>query len=156
VDQGEADPTQLLASPWNFRRHPGSQRDAMRGILSEVGWIQRVIVNRVTGHVVDGHLRIEEAISRGEATVPVTYVSLSEAEERLVLASFDPIGAMATADAERLEELLRDLNTGDAGLDALLDSLRVPDFLPVSMDEQGRLDQRASVTCPECGHVFTP
>jgi ParB-like chromosome segregation protein Spo0J len=32
----------------------------------------------------------------------------------------------------------------------------VPDFQPVGEDEQGRLDQKATVSCPECGHVFTP
>jgi ParB-like chromosome segregation protein Spo0J len=32
----------------------------------------------------------------------------------------------------------------------------VPDFQPVGEDEQGRLDQKATTTCPECGHVFTP
>lgn len=29
-----------------------------------------------------------------------------------------------------------------------------PDFQPVGEDEQGRLDEKAKVTCPECGHVF--
>ena len=156
VGHGEEDPTQLLANPRNPRRHPAPQRNALRGSLSTVGWVATVTVNRRTGFVLDGHARIEEAISRGEPTVPVTYVDLSEDEERLVLASLDPITAMAEYDHEALDELLRDLHAGDAGLDALLDSLRVPDFLPVSVDEQGRLDQRAAVTCPECGHVFTP
>lgn len=32
----------------------------------------------------------------------------------------------------------------------------VPDFAPVGEDEQGRLDQKATATCPECGYVFTP
>lgn len=39
---------------------------------------------------------IELARERDEATVPVTYVELSEDEERLVLACLDPIGAMAS------------------------------------------------------------
>jgi hypothetical protein len=33
-----------------------------------------VTVNQTTGHVVDGHLRIELALARNEPTVPVTYV----------------------------------------------------------------------------------
>lgn len=32
----------------------------------------------------------------------------------------------------------------------------VPDFEPVGIEEQGRLDEKASVTCPHCGAVFTP
>lgn len=32
----------------------------------------------------------------------------------------------------------------------------VPDFEPVGVEEQGRLDEKKRVTCPECGHEFTP
>jgi hypothetical protein len=31
-----------------------------------------------------------------------------------------------------------------------------PDFQPVGIDEQGRLDQKKPVICPECGNEFTP
>jgi site-specific DNA-methyltransferase (adenine-specific) len=73
--------------------------------------------------VVDGHLRIRLALAREESAVPVTYVELSEDEERLVLASLDPIGAMADAEATALETLLADLAPSDADLGALLDDL---------------------------------
>jgi hypothetical protein len=123
VGSGEEAPDQLLANPANWRTHPGPQRDAIRGSLNEVGWVQQVMVNRRTGFVVDGHARIEEALTRHEPTVPVLYVDLSEEEERLVLAVLDPIGAMATRDDARLKELLADLSPEDGGLQALLDSL---------------------------------
>ena len=35
-----------------------------------------------------------------------------------------------------------------------LDSVFVPDFQPVGVDEQPRLDQKKPVMCPECGHEF--
>lgn len=39
--------------------------------------------------------------------------------------------------------------------DELSDVLSVvPDFDPVGLDEQGRLDEKQMHTCPECGHVF--
>jgi len=38
----------------------------------------------------------------------------------------------------------------------LLAEEQTPDFQPVGIDEQGRLDQKKPVTCPECGHEFTP
>ena len=41
--------------------------------------------------------------------MPVTYVELSEDEERLVLASLDPLAAMATAEQEQLAALLAGL-----------------------------------------------
>jgi len=82
----------------------------------EVGWVAQVLVNRTTGHVVDGHLRVDLAISRHEPSVPVLYVDLSPEEEALVLATLDPIGAMATTDEAKLNELLAGITIDDAGL----------------------------------------
>jgi DNA modification methylase len=126
VGSGDEDPTQLLANPANWRTHPVRQRDALRGSLDTVGWVAQILVNRRTGHVVDGHARIEEAISRGEPSVPVLYVDLAEDEERLVLATLDPIGAMAEQSSERLAELLAEITVDDAGLAALLADLAPP------------------------------
>ena len=91
------DPDQLLANPANFRVHPKAQQEALAGVLDQVGWVQNVLVNQRTGHVVDGHLRVGLAISRGEPSVPVLYVDLSPDEERLVGQEV-PFGRMGTAD----------------------------------------------------------
>ncbi len=123
---GAEDPAQLLANPANWRTHPAAQRNALRGSLDVVGWVAQVMVNTVTGHVVDGHARVEEALSRGEPTVPVLYVELSPEEEALVLATLDPIGAMADRDDEKLRALLADVTVDDAGLLALLGDLAGP------------------------------
>ena len=120
VGEAEVSPTDLLANPLNYRVHPRNQVDALAGILGEIGWVQRVIVNRETGHIVDGHARVGLAISRKEPTVPVVYVDLTDAEEKLVLATLDPISAMATADKAILDELLADVSTGNAALQELI------------------------------------
>lgn len=91
--------------------------------MGEVGWVAEVLVNRTTGHVVDGHLRIELAVARQEPTVPVTYVELTEDEERLILASLIPLAAMATAEQEQLAALLAGLEPADNALRALPDDL---------------------------------
>ena len=123
VGAGEEAPEQLVANPSNWRTHGAAQRDALRGSLATVGWVQQVLVNQRTGHVVDGHARVEEALSRGEPSVPVLYVDLEPDEEALVLATLDPIGAMAGRDDERLRALLAEISVDDAGLAALLGSL---------------------------------
>ena len=110
----DVDPTQLLAHPLNARRHPGAQRDALRESLGRAGWVDVVKVNTRTGHVVDGHARVEEAITAG-ANVPVLYLDLSEEDERFVLATLDPISALATYDGEVLEQLMEPLK-GSADL----------------------------------------
>lgn len=113
------DPTDLLAHPLNARRHPGSQRDALRESLGRVGWVDIVKVNRRTGHVVDGHARIEEAISAG-APVPVLYLDMDEEDERYVLATLDPIGALASYDADVLGQLKESIQIESAGVLAFL------------------------------------
>ncbi len=58
VGSGEETPDQLLANPANWRLHPKAQQAALASILVQVGWVLQVLVNRRTGHVVDGHLRV--------------------------------------------------------------------------------------------------
>lgn len=124
VGEGQEEPGQLLANPLNWRVHPKEQVDALEGLLKQVGWVQRVIVNKRTGYVVDGHARVALALRRDEPTLPVVYVDLSEAEERLVLAAIDPIGGMAGTDQELLDQVLDGITAEDAGLQALLDGLQ--------------------------------
>lgn len=124
VGEGWEKPEALKANPANWRTHAPEQREAMREMMESVGWVQRVIVNRKTGHVVDGHMRIEEAIRKKEPRVPVVYVELTEAEERRVLALFDPVATMAGIDKSRLREVLADLRGDSIGLTKLISGLR--------------------------------
>jgi DNA modification methylase len=123
VGEGTEAPDQLLANPENFRRHPKPQQEALEAALSELGWIQRVIVNERTGHIIDGHLRVELALRRDEPEVPVLYVDLTENEERIALATLDPISGLAYHDEQQLEELLAAITTDNDELAAFLDSL---------------------------------
>lgn len=106
VESGFENPEQLLAHPANWRVHPKHQQDALEAVLDEVGYVDRVLVNRTTGFVVDGHLRVAVGISRGETAIPVDYLDLTEQEEALILATFDAITGMATADKDKLKALL--------------------------------------------------
>lgn len=124
----------LLANEANWRIHPKAQQDALSGVLLEVGWVQNIIVNKRLAPawgasqnvetVVDGHLRASLAISQGEdVEVPVVYVDLSPEEEAKVLATLDPIGAMAVADNEQLKALLAEVETDSEAVKAMLEEL---------------------------------
>lgn len=123
IGSGEEEPGNLLANPRNWRIHPKAQQEALAGVLSEVGWVQRVIVNQRSGNLIDGHLRVSLALRDDEPVVPVEYVDLSEAEEALILATLDPLSALATTDASKLDELLREVTTGEAAVQAMLGEL---------------------------------
>jgi ParB-like chromosome segregation protein Spo0J len=123
VGSGEEAPEQLLANPKNWRIHPKQQQDALEGLLNEVGWIQQTVVNKRTGFMVDGHLRVTLALRRNEPTVPVLYVDLSEDEENKVLAALDPITGLAVMDQEQLRSLLSGIETAQDGLQTLYSDL---------------------------------
>jgi hypothetical protein len=123
VGHGEEAPDQLLANPANWRIHPRAQQEALKGVLDQVGWVQSVIVNRTTGHLVDGHLRVTLAMREDAKTIPVSYVELSPEEEALVLASLDPLAALAIADKEKLAELLAEVSVDSEEVERLLSDL---------------------------------
>lgn len=125
VGHGEESPEAILANPKNWRTHGKDQQEAIDDVLNQVGWVQSVIINRRTGLLVDGHLRVELAKRKKEPTIPVVYVDLSEEEEALILAALDPIGGLAGIDQDRLEEILQEaigFAEGD-GINNLLQNL---------------------------------
>jgi hypothetical protein len=160
IGSGTEDPQILIPNPKNFRKHPKNQNDALSGVLSDLGWIQQVIVNKTTGNVIDGHLRIELAKSQSEKSIPVLYVELSESEEALALAVLDPISAMAQTDKEKLAELLGSIESTDVDVMNFIEELAIkegivsPDFAPGTEDDQGRLDEKEPTICPNCGHEW--
>lgn len=125
VGHGEEDPEQLLANPGNWRIHPEAQQKALSGVLGQVGWVQSVIVNRTTGHLVDGHLRASLAMKDGAKSIPVSYVELTPEEENLVLATIDPLAAMAVTDGAKLAELLSGVSFDNAELEGILGDLAI-------------------------------
>jgi len=162
VGTGEEPPDQLLANPKNWRIHPRAQQRALGAVLGRVGWVQDVIVNRTTGYVLDGHLRVAMAITNEEPMVPVSYVELDEREEDLVLANLDPLSTLAVADPEALGRLLEQDTQGE--LDALFapESQGDWDLEDPGSPSAGTADdgvhqsgQEYIVMCPECGHEYS-
>jgi len=165
VGHEDVDPATLVGNPRNWRLHNAHQSRALAGVLDRVGWVQTVIVNRSSGHLVDGHLRVALALDRGEPTVPVSYVELDEAEERIVLATLDPLGELAGSDDGSLKSLLSTFDEQDAGVVGLLEKLRKLDEFPTQEEIDNRSEelehrfdgehqQLLQVICPSCGAEF--
>jgi len=148
IGYAEVDPRSLAANPSNWRTHPDHQRLALQGVLSEVGWVAEVLVNQRTGFVVDGHLRVAAALARAESSVPVRYVDLEPDEERLVLATLDPITALATSDSDKLAALLDGLQPADAAVADLLRELTPPRQKQLNPDDADLTPPDAPVTQP--------
>jgi hypothetical protein len=115
--------SKLLPNPKNWRRHTDAQANALRGLLSEIGFAGALLARRTKKGLmlIDGHLRAETA---PDAKVPVLVLDVTEEEADKILATFDPLGAMAEADHEALRVLLEGISTESPDLQQLLDSLK--------------------------------
>jgi len=123
VGYGEIRPNQLIGNPFNFRVHSAKQQGVVKGALETWGWINNIIVNIQTRHMVDGHLRAMLAEKAGESFVPAVYVDLTPEEEKKALLFFDQSGALATIDWEMLAELAQDLEIYNQELNDYMDEL---------------------------------
>lgn len=149
IGYGTKPADQFEANPLNYRVHPQKQREAVQASLRELGWIGVVVENRQSGRLIDGHERVWQALKNNE-DVPYIEVDLSEDEEKLALAIFDPITYMATTDAEILSNLLAEVNTGEAALQELLAEMAVEAGL---VEATGANDEKSDTCeCPNCGH----
>ena len=116
----------VRVNPANWRTHPQEQLDALSGSLSTVGVVD---VLKVVPHpsepgaylLVDGHARAE--LLGPDAVVKVAVLDLTAEEQRLVLATFDPLTVMSGTDRLTLDKLLVGLSSDDAALQGLLDGM---------------------------------
>jgi ParB-like chromosome segregation protein Spo0J len=99
----------------------------------------------------------------GMTAVPTINVGwLSEQQRRAYIIADNKLALNAGWDAEALQVELADLNGAGFNMDLLgfdVDDLAEAmgmggDFEPGSIEDQGRLDQKKPVTCPNCGHEF--
>ena len=112
--------SELRPNPKNWRTHPKAQQDALRGVLAEVGIADAMIARELpdgTLMLIDGHLRAE---TMPEQEVPVLVLDVNEAEADKLLATLDPLASMANSDAVKLDELLRNVDTGSEALQQMI------------------------------------
>lgn len=143
----------LRPSIKNWRKHPDSQRRALQGVLNEIGYVDALLCRETKAglEIIDGHLRAEIT---PDAEVPVLILDVDESEADKILATFDPIAAMAEADKDKLDELLKSLTVEDAAIKEMLDGLAVETNLRIPEDNKD-IDEDAmantSNECPKCG-----
>ena len=139
VGHRDVPPGDLELNELNFREHSPHQRRVMRELLEESGWLHSVVFNRTTGRIINGAMRVKLARERGEASIPVTDVEITEAEELRALATFDPVGALATANRDVLDRLLGQV-AADGAVEELLASVARSAGLPAGGTTAGLVD----------------
>jgi hypothetical protein len=113
--------SELMDNEGNWRTHPDFQRDALAGILGDVGIadVLKVYHSERQGGLtlIDGHLRKN---AYPDVEWPVVILDLTDAEADLMLATFDPLAALATMDKEKALALAESVVTDDLALREML------------------------------------
>ncbi len=142
----------LLPNPENWRRHPPDQRAAITSVLDRLGYVDEVkAVETPAGlMLMDGHLRAQIGANDN---VPVAVVDLNPEEQRLFLATFDPIAAMAITEPEVYVSLIEMISTEDdeilARLLAGVKEFNSPLTLPEDQEERDATSTAEQLTAVE-------
>ena len=113
----------LRPNPKNWRTHNARQRNVLKGILAEIGYADALLARELpdgTLQLIDGHLRAETTPNQ---KVPVLILDLNDAEADKLLATLDPLAALAGTDQTMLDDLLAQVETENVAVQEFLRSL---------------------------------
>ena len=115
---------ELLDNAGNPRRHPQAQRNALRGVLEQVGIAAALVAyhsERNAGQLtlIDGHLRKQDY----DLDWPTLILDVSDAEADLLLATHDSLAALAEYDKPRLDALLQEVRAKSPAVVEMLKNL---------------------------------
>jgi hypothetical protein len=115
---------ELLDHDANPRRHPQAQRDALCGVLEQVG-----VAGALTAYhsqrnggkltLIDGHLRKQDY----DLDWPTLILDVTDEEADLLLATHDPLAALAEYDKPKLDALLQEVRAKSPAVVAMLKDL---------------------------------
>ena len=158
----------LHLDPANVRLHPERNLATIKASLARFGQVKPIVVD-ANSVVRAGNGTLEAAKSLGWDKIAIVRTSLKGSEATAYAITDNRSAEQAEWDNVALAESLRSLQSEDFDLDAVgftseevdeviakLAGEIVPDFQPASIEEQGRLDEKAKVECPDCGCRFTP
>jgi hypothetical protein len=114
----------LIPNHENWRTHPKAQKDALQGILDEIGYADALLAREVDGKLIliDGHLRRE---TTPDSMVPVLVLDVSESEAQKMLMTLDPLAAMAGTDKDQLKVLFENVETESQAVADMLTNMAI-------------------------------
>jgi hypothetical protein len=115
---------ELLDHHGNPRRHPQAQRDALRGVLEQVGIAAALVAyysarNGGQLTLIDGHLRRQDY----DLDWPTLILDVSDEEADLLLATHDALAAQAEYDKPKLDALLQEVRAKSPAVVGMLKDL---------------------------------
>ncbi len=152
----------LIPYARNSRTHSDAQVAQIAASIREFGFTNPVLIDK-DGGIIAGHGRVLGARKLRLSEVPcIRLAHLTDTQKRAYIIADNKLALNAGWDAEALQVELADLSGASFNMDLLgfgVDDLAEAmgmggNFEPGSIEDQGRLDQKKPVTCPNCGHEF--
>ena len=109
--------SELIPAPYNPRKDiqsGDSEYEKLKRSLEEFGYVEPIIWNAQTGHVVGGHQRLKVLNELGETEIDCVVVDIPEAQEKALNIALNKISN--GWDDEKLSALLEDLQNEDIDL----------------------------------------
>lgn len=157
----QIDISQVQPAVYNPRVISEDEMDGLVSSLRKFGFVEPLIINKRTNNLVGGHQRLKAADLLGLTTVPVTYVDLSEIEEKALNIALNSHTIQGKYDHEILPTLLEEIKlempdlSKELRLDQLERDLKLV-FDPVDSYQEKEVDENISLKndCPSCGYKW--
>jgi ParB-like chromosome segregation protein Spo0J len=157
--------SEISGAKYNPRKISDEAMGRLTKSLAEFGNIQPITWNARTGNVVGGHQRLKVYKAMGKTEVDVWAVDLDEQKEKAANIALNKLSG--EFDMPMLKDILEEIDTGDLdmeitgfGMDEIALMMEAtnpdPNFLPDAEVNQGKLDEKSPVTCPNCNNEFIP
>ncbi|MBI1804831.1 MAG: hypothetical protein HY033_12205 [Ignavibacteriae bacterium] len=150
----------LVALPFNPRKLTDKQRRDLEASLSKFNLVEIPAINR-DNTIIAGHQRLSILVALGQGDdeidvrVPNRLLTEGEVKEYCIRSNKNT----GEWDIDTLKENfdLNELLGWGFSQDEFRElGLEIPEFQPVSLDDQPRLDMKKAITCPNCHHEFVP
>lgn len=140
----------ILPHPDNWREHGDEQKNAFNAMIEGVGFAGSLLAFTLPNGdimLIDGHLRADQ---HPDEMLPVVMTDLTEDEARELLATHDPLSAMATINKAKVKALHEKFNRIKGARQKLLKSIRERAGVSLNGDEAvadpgGQVDRAAEL-----------
>ena len=137
----------LIPNRKNWRKHPEHQKAAIREAMQRLGGYCDALLAREledgTLELIDGHLRAE---TTPDEQVPVLVLDLDQQGADYLLATLDPLAALAETDGQKLHDLMTEVSIQEDSIRQMLTELAAS--APIESQDTGPKVKPMSIQRP--------
>lgn len=149
----------LHEDPRNARSHNERNLATIRKSLETYGQVKPIVVN-ADGSILAGNGLYRAAKSLGWTEIAVVYVKFDEDYARGYAVMDNRASDLSSFDLPNLKDILESLDASNFDLEATGFQRHEIEMMMTAVHQddapEGGESTKREVTCPECGHVFTP